>query len=106
ALPWRTALHYGRHVNVLVIGQDRKQVAAALTGAAKKEGLLAEEKVATAIKTVEAPIVLGIWSAGPTLAQAVTEAIGSRSRPGFAEKPLPPGVGGGDPPPAPPKQGG
>ncbi|HMC65965.1 MAG TPA: DUF3352 domain-containing protein [Gemmataceae bacterium] len=106
ALPWRTALHYGRHGNVLVIGQDRKQVAAALTGAAKKEGLLAEEKVATAIKTVKAPIVLGVWSAGPTLAQSLTEAIGSRSRPGFAEKPLPPGVGGGDPPPAPPKKGG
>jgi hypothetical protein len=75
--PWRTALHYGHRGKVLVLGQDRKLVAEALAGGAKKEGLLGEEKVAAAIKDLDEPVAVGVGSLGQMLLGTLVYGIGS-----------------------------
>jgi hypothetical protein len=66
-LPWRTAVQYGVRGRFLVLGQDPKFVAGALAGGAQKKGLLAEAKVAQAIKEVQKPVAVGVWSLGQSL---------------------------------------
>lgn len=48
----------------MVIGGDAKEVAAALTAGAKKAGLLSEDKTAAAVKDMEDPLAVGVFSVG------------------------------------------
>jgi hypothetical protein len=66
-LPWGTALHYGRLDKILVFGQDRKAIVAALQGSQKKGGLLGEPKVAEAVRKFDKAVVLGVWSLPETI---------------------------------------
>jgi hypothetical protein len=55
-------LYIGREGAFLVVGADRKEVAAALNAGVKKEGLLGEEKTAAALKGVEDSTALAVFS--------------------------------------------
>jgi hypothetical protein len=68
-LPGRTALHYGQHGKLLVLGQDRRIVARGLAGATKKGGLLGEAKVAVTLRDVGEPIVVAVYPVGQSLIQ-------------------------------------
>jgi hypothetical protein len=93
-LPWGTAVHYGRQGNTLVIGQDRKTVAAALSGGAKKEGWLGEPRAAGAVKGLEEPVLIGPVSPAQALVEAFKLTGMVRAGPRFAPA--------GGPPVAPP----
>ena len=60
---WRTKnLYVGREGAFLIIGADRKQVAAALNAGAKREGLISEEKTATVLKGVEDSAAVAVFA--------------------------------------------
>ena len=95
-------LYVGREGAFLVIGPDRKEVAAALTAGAKKAGLLGEEKTAAAVKALEDPLAVGVFSLG----KGIVEIFKQVERPVQAFRPVPgplPPPGGGDQPPEAPK---
>ena len=72
ALPWKTPLHYGRNGTTLIIGQDRKLVAASL-GRELKDSLPAEPKVAAALKNHDHAALLGCVQWEPLLSQMLAE---------------------------------
>ena len=61
----------------MVVGADRKEVAAALKAGAKKEGLLGEEKTAAALKGVEDSAAVAVFSP----AQGIVELFKQMERP-------------------------
>src|SRR5262249_20489876 len=70
-------LHYGRHAKVLVLGLQGKRVGEALNGGVKKGGLLAQPKVAAAVKGADMACALGILELGRLLpALLPKEAVG------------------------------
>jgi hypothetical protein len=79
-LPWGTAVQYGVRGRFLVIGQDPKFIAGALSGGARKKGLLGEARVAQAVKGLNDPVAVGVWSLGQSLADVVRWDAGYRPR--------------------------
>lgn len=81
---------YGREGAILVIGFDRECVVESLNAGSKKEGLLAEPKVAAAVKEVnEKAAVGGVLSS----ARAAMDLIALMSRPPvMAKRPAAPGA--------------
>ncbi len=57
-------LYVGREGAFVVIGPDRKEVVAALAAGARKEGLLGDDKTAAAVKDLEDPLAVGVFSLG------------------------------------------
>ncbi len=98
-------LYMGREGAFLVIGPDRKAVVAALAAGAKKAGLLGEEKTAAAVKNLEDPLAVGVFSLGKGIVEifkAVERPIAApRPAIGPVPPPLPPAPG--DKPPEAPK---
>ncbi len=76
-LPTRMPPLLGRRGNLVVLGLDQSLdkdgVAAALLAAGKKDGLLAQEKVAAALKDVDKPVVLGVGALGTLVLKGVQE---------------------------------
>lgn len=94
--PWGATLHFGRQGTAVVFGTDRKAVVASLTAMEKKAGLFGEPKFAESLKKFDGPIILGTWSLGESIVQALDW---ERSmKPAQAKMPAPPG---GAPVPAP-----
>ena len=95
-------LYFGREGAFVVVGGDKKGVAAALNAGAKKDGLLADEKTAAAVKGLEDPDALAVLSVG----EGVVELFRLRELTPVAVQPftvpVPPGVGP-NPPAAAPK---
>jgi hypothetical protein len=89
-------LYIGRKGAFLVVGADKKRVAATLAAGEKKKGLLGDEKVAAALKDVDAPLGVAVVSVGQLLADALTmdelssAASGPVPFPPPGEKPKPP----------------
>jgi len=93
-------LYVGREGAFVVIGPDRKEVAAALAAGAKKTGLLGEDKTAAAVKDLEGPLAVGVFSLG----KGIVEIFKQVERPAPTFRPdLPPPPGAGDKPPEAPK---
>jgi hypothetical protein len=93
-------LYVGREGDFVVVGADRKAVAAALKAGAKKEGLLGEEKTATALKGAEDSAAVAIFSP----AQGIVELFKQMERPPTvtaAPAFVKPGLAVPAPPPAP-----
>jgi hypothetical protein len=67
AFPWKTPLHYGRKGTNLVIGQDRKLVAAALNRDLK-DSLAADSRFLNGVKDHGDSAFLGCWQWAETLA--------------------------------------
>jgi hypothetical protein len=90
-------LYIGREGVFLVVGADRKEVAAALNAGAKKAGLFGEEKTVTALKGTEDSAVLAVFSP----AKGIVELFKQMERPPavMAAPAFPKGVV--PPPPAP-----
>ena len=89
------SFYCGRHESTLVLGTDAKQVAQALAGGAKKEGLLGDTKVAAAMKEVNDSQLIGVWSLG----RSMTAIMNSEQHGGIRKV----GPGGGPPPDKGPK---
>jgi hypothetical protein len=95
------ALYCGRQGRTLVIGQDRKRVSEVLIGGAREQGVLADKQVAAAVKALDAPLVVGVASAGQALVPLLRDLEMERPR-RFKEEKFP--GGGAPPPPAKPPQ--
>jgi hypothetical protein len=54
------SLNYGRHGRTIVLGAYAEPVAQALNNGANHKGLLGEDRVATQVKGVETPVLLGV----------------------------------------------
>jgi hypothetical protein len=91
-LPEIKTLYYGRHGKTLVLGASDRGVARALGAESKKEGLLAQEKVALALKDLDGPVVLGVASVGQLLVQAAPN-FGVFDQRRFQPVPVPKGAG-------------
>jgi hypothetical protein len=99
ALPGQKALSYGRDGAVLVVGLEGKRVARALTVGAKKEGLLAGEKVAAAVKELDADAVMvGVVSSAEAAGAAFL--LAGREAPAMQKMPVPGGAAAPPPPAA------
>lgn len=59
-LPGSMSLSYGREGRTVVVGVSTNAVAQTLSNGAKKLGLLADDKVAAALKDIQSPIFLGV----------------------------------------------
>ncbi len=95
------ALHYGRSGKTLVLGQDRKLVAESLVLSQRKEGLLSDKRVSTALTRIESPIGAGTFSLG----HALVEVLRELETPATMRWAVPQGaVGPGGKPPLPPRE--
>ncbi|MHB1427015.1 MAG: hypothetical protein ACYC3I_27990, partial [Gemmataceae bacterium] len=92
-------VHYGRQGAVLVIGFDQECVAESLVNGGKKQGFLADTKVAAAVKEIdEKAVAVGVLSS----ARAALDLFAVMSRPPLRIKlPGSPAPGGAVPPPPP-----
>jgi hypothetical protein len=72
SLPWRSPMCYGRNGSTIVIGQDRKIVAAALKGNLTTS-LLADAQIADALKGHDQASLLGMWKWGTLLPELMSE---------------------------------
>ncbi len=99
ALPWRSALHYGRQGKLLVLGQERRVVARALVDSGKQGGLLGQEAVAATLRDVHDPFAVAVWPVGKTLLQMFalrwSAAAPAPAAGGPVPAPPPPAVPGG-----------
>ena len=66
-LPWHASVCFGHKGKILIIGQESKTVAACLNQGGTKKGLLAQAKVAAAIKDLDKPAVASLWLIGETV---------------------------------------
>lgn len=69
-LPWKAALHYGRRGETLVLGADRKLVAAALL-AKPGDGPAAHAAIAAALAEHDGAAALGLWRWSTMLPEAL-----------------------------------
>src|SRR5262249_6338968 len=79
ALPWRGPLHYGRSGTALVIGPDRKLVAAALARELT-QSLPAEPRVAAALQGHADAAVLACLQWEPLLALALAKPVDPKAK--------------------------
>jgi hypothetical protein len=87
--PWKTPLHYGRKGTTIVLGQDRKLVAATLKGNVA-DSLASEPKMAQALKGDEQASILTLWNWGGMLPDLVPDERPARAfaPPGGAPAPI------------------
>jgi hypothetical protein len=98
SLPSSRDLLVGREGTTLVLGLDGNSVAGGVVNASKQEGLLADKKIADAIKDFDGSIMTGTASLGQLLVAMMTEM--EKPRRVVEVRPIgPPGV----PPPPPEK---
>jgi hypothetical protein len=76
-LPGIGKLYYASRGTTLVVADDARSVAVALAASEKRTGLLAEGRVAAAIKDCGDATLLGVWSAGDTLAEWLRSQMGN-----------------------------
>jgi hypothetical protein len=92
-------LYVGRQGAFLVVGADKKRVAAALAAGEKKKGLLGDDKAAAAVKDLDSPLGVAVVSVG-RLAAAELKAEELTTTDRFGPAPaLPPGEKPKPPPP-------
>jgi hypothetical protein len=93
------AIHVGHKGAVLVIGPDKMQVARALAGAGKKQGLLSDPRVAAELKEIDSPVLVGVGNLGAGVTALFRRAMSPRVVYRKTTEKYPPG----EKPPSPPK---
>jgi Protein of unknown function (DUF3352) len=86
----RPAIHQGRQGSTLVLGLHPRQVADALVAGSKKQGLLAQPRLAESLKALDEPLVVGVGSLNRTVLTAMkamtASEVGELGQPDFSRK--------------------